>query len=248
VITADTVAATAAIVFGSAVVQRAVGFGFALFAVPAEAFVLPTKSAVVVVFLAGSVISLWLTVRLRAEVTWSVARTLGAGTAIGAPLGVVILDVVPAKALRLILGVTTCMAALWVIGSARLATRRDRVASQLSTLGLGLVGGVLNTSLSTSGPPLVFALRRRGFHSDRFRATISAVFVVANVVGLPLLAVAGLIRRADVELAATALLPCAVGMLLGARLGARMSHAHFTWAVDLLLLATGALTIARALG
>jgi hypothetical protein len=38
-------------VFAASAVQRAVGFGFALFAVPLMAFVVPTKSAVVIVFL-----------------------------------------------------------------------------------------------------------------------------------------------------------------------------------------------------
>src|SRR5579872_4016431 len=211
------------------------------------AFVLPTKSAVVVVFLAGCVISTWLSFRLRAEVVWPAARVLGVGTAVGAPVGVVVLAVVSAAALRVVLGLTTCVAALWIITSARWATR-EASPSRSSTVALGLAGGVLNTALSTSGPPLVFALRRAGFHGDRFRATISAVFVVANVIGLPALAVAGLITAVDLELAATSLVPCVIGMVIGARLGALMSTAHFTWAVDVLLLATGALTITRALG
>jgi len=43
---------------------------------------------------------------------------------------------------------------------------------------------------------------------------------------------------------------CVIGIGIGIGLGslicARMQTAHFIWAVDLLLLATGAMTIARA--
>lgn len=244
----STVTATVAISFASAVLQRTVGFGFALFAVPLMAFVLPTKSAVVVVFLAGSTLSVWLAVRLRAEIVWPAARSLGVGTILGAPLGVVILRGVSAGTLRLILGVTICVAALWVIVSARWATREEARLSPSSTVALGVVGGVLNTSVATSGPPLVFALRQTGLHGDGFRATISAVFVVANLIGLPLLAVAGLITAFDLQLAAVSLIPCALGMGVGALVGARLSSGHFTWAVDMLLLATGIITIIRALG
>ena len=243
-----TVTATVAICFASAVLQRSVGFGYALFAVPLMAFVLPTKSAVVVIFLAGSTLSVWLAVRLRAEIVWAAARSLGVGTILGAPIGVIVLRGVSAATLRLFLGVTICVAALWVIASARWATRQRAGLSLSSTVALGVAGGVLNTSLATSGPPLVFALRQTGFHGDGFRATISAVFVVANLIGLPLLAVAGLITAFDLQLAAVSLVPSALGMAVGALVGARMSSVHFTWAVDLLLLTTGVITITRALG
>ncbi len=110
-----------------------------------------------------------------------------------------------------------------------------------------MASGIINTSLATSGPPLVYELRRSGFRDDRFRATISAVFVGSNLVGLPLLGAAGLISGADVVLAATTVVPCLAGMTVGGWVGARMETEHFVWSVDLLLLATGALTIVKAL-
>ncbi len=112
---------------------------------------------------------------------------------------------------------------------------------------MGFVSGVINTSLATNGPPLVYELRRTGFHGDRFRATISAVFFLSNLIGLPLLALAGLITAFDLALAAYSLVPCVVGIVLGSRIGSRMKPAQFAWAVDLILLATGLLTISKAI-
>jgi uncharacterized protein len=243
----STAAEVAVIVFVAAALQRAVGFGFALIAVPVMAFVVPTKSAVVIVFLTGSVTSFWLALRLLHRIEWRTARRLGAGAVVGAPVGVVILSLVSAMTLRLVLGVTTSMAAVWIIVSSRRGSARPVAHKRSTTFGLGVASGVLNTSLATSGPPLVYELRRTGFHGDRFRGTISAVFVISNLIGLPLLALAGLITANDLVLAVIAVLPCVAGFLLGGRIARRLSPVRFAWAVDLLLLATGLVTIVKVL-
>jgi uncharacterized membrane protein YfcA len=247
VIPVGTVAAVAGIVFVAAALQRAVGFGFALLAVPLMAFVVPTKSAVVIVFLNGTVICAWLTVRLRRQIGWPTTRRLGLGAIVGAPIGVIILSVVSATTLRLALGVTTCLAAVWIIVSSRLVNPQPVVPHRSTTFAMGFVSGAINTSLATNGPPLVYELRRTGFHGDRFRATISAVFLLSNLIGLPLLALAGLITAFDLALAASSFVPCMVGIVLGSRISGRMEPSHFALAVDLLLLTTGLLTISKAI-
>ncbi len=246
-ISISTVAAVAGIVLVAAVLQRTVGFGFALLAVPLMTFVIPTKSAIVVAFLNGTVASGWLVLRLHDQIEWIPTRRLGAGAVIGAPIGVVILSVVGATQLRLALGVTTCVAALWIIISSRRAGAVAALPRRSRTFALGLASGVLSTSLATNGPPLVYELRRTGLEEDRFRATISAVFLVADIVGLPLLAAAGLITASDVVLAAISVLPCLAGIVVGSWISHRLDPSHFVWAVDLLLLATGAVTITKAL-
>src|SRR5271155_4669257 len=132
-----TVAAVAGIVFIAAVLQRAVGFGFALLAVPLLAFVVPTKSAVVVVFLNGTVICAWLTVRLRREIERRTTLRLGIGAIVGAPIGVIILSVISATTLRLVLGVTTCLAAGWIIVSSRLLNPEPVIPHRTTTLAMG---------------------------------------------------------------------------------------------------------------
>lgn len=245
-VSVGTVAAVAGIVFVAAALQRAVGFGFALLAVPLMAFVVPSKSAVVIVFLNGTVTCAWLTVRLRRRIDWPTARRLGLGAVLGAPIGVIILSFVSATAIRLILGVTTCLAAIWIIVSSRLGDPEPVIPRRSTTLSMGFVSGIINTSLATNGPPLVYELRRTGFHDDRFRATISAVFLLSNLVGLPLLALAGLITASDLALAAFSIVPCLLGIVLGSRISDRMEPSHFALAVDALLLATGLLTISKA--
>jgi uncharacterized protein len=247
VVTIGTVGVLAAIVFAAAILQRVVGFGFALLAVPLMAFVVPTKSAVVIVFMNGTVTCTWVAVRLRREIDWPTAGRLGVGAVAGAPIGVLILSVISATTLRLVLGISTCLAAFWIIVSSRLMRPEPVVPRRSTTFAMGFASGVINTSLAANGPPLVYELRRSGFSDDRFRATISAVFLLSNAIGLPLLALAGLITSSDIVLAATSLMPCVAGLAVGSKVGARMEPAHFGWAVDLLLLATGLLTISKVI-
>jgi uncharacterized membrane protein YfcA len=244
-LTLGTVIAVSGIVLVAAVLQRAVGFGDALLAVPLMTFLIPTKSAVVVAFLMGTATTAWLLLRFWPQVEWRTTRLLGAGTAIGAPVGVVILSVASAVALRVTLGVIVCIAAAWIIVSSRWLNRLAPHRPS-RTLAMGVASGVLSTSLATSGPPLVYELRRTGFVDDPFRGTISAAFMISSVIGLPLLAVAGLITAFDLTLAAASLVSCVIGIALGSWISARMQTAHFIWAADLLLLATGAVTIAKA--
>ena len=210
-LTPATVAAVGAVVFGAALLQRTVGFGFALLAVPLLTFVVPSKTTVVVTLIDGTVTSAWLLVRLRREVEPVAARRLGTGAVLGAPLGVLVLAVISEEDLRVLVGTVTCAAALWIIGSSRFGRTPDRTAPRWRTVTLGFVSGVLSTSVATNGPPVVYELRRRGLHGDEFRATLSAVFVVADAIGLPLLAASGLISATTLGLAAWSAVPCAAG-------------------------------------
>ncbi len=223
-ITAGTVAAVAGIVFIAAALQRAVGFGFALLAVPLLAFVVPTKSAVIIVFLNGTVICAWLSFHLSQEIKWPTTRRLGLGAVVGAPIGVIILSVISAGTLRLVLGVTTCLAAIWIIVSSRLLNPEPVVPRRSTTFAMGFVSGGHQYVAGHKWAFSSLQLRRAGFHGDRFRATISAVFLLSNLIGLPLLALAGLITAFDLALAASALVSCMVGVVLGARISGRMEH------------------------
>jgi hypothetical protein len=245
-LTFGTLMAVSAIVLVAAVLQRVVGFGDALLAVPLMTFVIPTKSAVVVALLMGTVTSAWLLFRCWDQVDWPTTRLFGAGIAIGAPMGVVILSVISALALRIALGVIVCIAAAWIIVSSAWLNRRG-APRPYRTLAMGLASGILSTSVATSGPPLVYELRRMGLVDDRFRGTISAGFMISGAIGLPLLAVTGLISVSDLGLAATSLASCVIGISLGSWIAARLQTIHFVWAADLLLLATGAVTIAKAI-
>ena len=245
-ITLTTVAAVCGIVFLASVLQRTVGFGFALLAVPLLTFAVPSKTAVVIALLDGTATSSWIVGHLRRHVETEATRRLGLGVVLGVPLGAVILRVIAPEALQALVGVTTCVAAAWIIGTSRSGHTDVAPAARWRTLTLGFVSGVLATSVATSGPPVVYELRRRGLEGDAFLATASAVLLIGDVLGIPILAAAGLIPAATVGLAAISLVACIAGVGAGSWISGRMEASHFVWAADALLLITGVATIVRA--
>ena len=102
--TATQLIVVAVAVFIAAFVQIIAGFGFALLSMPIMTLALPVKQAVVVSTLLGMISTTWQARTLRQWTDKALAKRLIIAAFCGMPLGLVILNVVSDKALRLTLG------------------------------------------------------------------------------------------------------------------------------------------------
>ena len=234
------------IVFVAGFFQSAAGFGFSLFAVPVGAMIVTPRDIVVTIFLTSCVISLALTRTQREHIVWRESKRLSIGAVVAMPLGVWLLQSGSASMLRLILGISTTAAALWSLAVAR-RLHRPWVDSNLFGGLVGAVSGVLNTSLSTNGPPLVIYLQGRRLRPEEFRATISFVFSVSNAVGLVMLLGGNAVHVVDVQLFGTTLLAAGIGTALGFRQAAKINQQYFGLMVNTLLLLGGLTSLVKAL-
>ena len=101
----------------------------------------------------------------------------------GLPIGAVLVRVLPADALRVAIGVIVC--ALVAAPPARGARPQARRAPGRATAGIaGFSAGVLTTSTTTNGPPLALWLGGRGLPPAIVRDTVSAAFLMLDLVGL----------------------------------------------------------------
>ena len=117
-------------------------------------------------------------------------RRMTIGAYVGMPLGLLVYVSVDDNVLRFLLGLAVLVAAVMLA----LRVNLHHVGPRLD-YGSGFISGVLATSLSTNGPPLVFVLQARQLSAVRFRATISTVFALSNVGGLALFIASGKITR-----------------------------------------------------
>lgn len=233
------------VVLAAGFVQSAAGFGFALLAVPLLSLSVPPQTAVVVVLLHATLSSLFTAAHRRGDVDRLEARRLSLGAVVAMPLGALILVTASPGGLRLALGVVTCSAAVFLLLPATKG-RPVLAVRPWVTYAVGGVSGILNTALATNGPPLVVYLRARGLGVATFRGTVSVVFVVSDVVGLAILTATGAVHAAAVHYFVLTLVPAAVGWALGSVAASRLRHHHFARMVDVLLLVSGALAIAKA--
>lgn len=228
-------------IFIAAFVQMLAGFGFALLAMPIMTLAIPVEQAVVVVALLGLVTTAWQSVHLRHDADRRLVERLTGFALLGMPLGLVVLNVVDDQVLRIVLGVSVLIATALLVRRLNLA----HVGLGLDA-GCGFLSGVLNTSLGTNGPPLVFDLQARGLDAPSFRATISTVFVFSNIVALTLFALDGKITADGLTAALVAAPAWALGQGLGWPARRHVHGERFRRLVLALLFAAGATAVIAA--
>ncbi|MDO8390009.1 MAG: sulfite exporter TauE/SafE family protein [Actinomycetota bacterium] len=226
----------------AAFVQVIAGFGFALLCMPIMTLAIPVEKAVVVSTLLSTVTTSWQSWFLRKDADPPLVKRLTISAYVGMPLGLVILEVVSDGALKVVLGVSVLLATFL------LARRLDlrHVGTGLD-VAAGFLSGVLNTSLSTNGPPLVFDLHARHLDAARFRATISAVFALCSVGALALFIGRGKVTPEGVHAALIALPAWLVGQSIGWPIRKHMHGERFRVLVLCLLAAAGTTTVVFAL-
>ena len=199
-------------VLAAGFVQILAGFGFALLAVPMMALAVPTQEAVVISTALGLLSSSIQTYRGIHETDWTLVRRVTLAACAGIPVGFVLYEVLSADTLRLLLGVGVLMAVYLLARGVDFAGRGPIVEWSA-----GFVSGALASSLSTNGPPLVFALQGRRLPIEVFRSTINAIFVISGATTALIFAVAGDFDR-RVGLGIAAALPALVcGVVAGYR-------------------------------
>jgi uncharacterized membrane protein YfcA len=233
---------TVVVVLVAAMVQSTTGFGFSLLAVPLLSLAIPTELAVVVAATLGMLTSSVQAVGERAHGDRPTIVRMLTGAAIGAPFGLLVLEFATNRQLKF--GLVAVIIAFLIINLRGVTLERG---GRGVDLGAGVVSGVLNTSLSTNGPPLVMALHARHLAPSVFRGTISAVFAGTGVITLGLFLASGRYTADARELLVVAIPTMVGGYLLGTRLRPRIDPPRFRQAVMGLLMVTAVITLVGAL-
>lgn len=217
---------TWAVVFGAAVLastaQTVAGFGFALIAVPLFVMVLTVPEAVGTVALLSFVNVVTVARSVRGHVPWPTVRFLLLGSLCAMPFGLSLLLSVSGDTLRIVVSSVSIFMAI-AIGLGFTI----RVARPGGAFGVGIVSGLLCTSVAINGPPVVLFLQAQRFSPEVFRAGISTFFMLNGIVSISLLVWAGVVNLESVRTGATVLPALLVGYWLGHRLLPRFSAETF---------------------
>jgi uncharacterized membrane protein YfcA len=231
-----------AVVLVASAVQALVGFGFALVVVPLLMGVLGVRDSVVLVMFGSVVGTALLAHEARGAIPVRRVAGLLAGSVAGMPIGLAALLWASEASLRLGVGITTVVTAL-----ALAAGLRPMAGSTARDVGVGFVSGVLNTSTSANGPPVVLYLQALGTPPAEFRGALAAFFTINSAASVTALVAAGVPTRRTVLLALVALPAVAAGHALGRAAYRRVDARRFRRFVLGLLVVTGAVAAASAL-
>jgi uncharacterized protein len=233
----------AAIAFLGALVFGITGFGAALITIPLATHLVSLQFALALFVIADLAAALSIGLEnpknaVRAEWTRLVPTIL-----VGTALGVTLLVNLPRRTGMLLLGVFVIAFGVYTL----VPQARSRIIAPAWAWLAGLGGGITSTVFGAGGPPYAIYLSQRGLTKEQYRATMG----LATLTSISLRAVAftltGLLLNAEVWWKAMAVVPaCLAGIWVAKRMFMRISRETLLRAVSVLLLASGASLISRA--
>ena len=235
----DPVLATLAIVLAAALVHSIFGFGSALVAMPLLTIVLGIELAtplVAFVALVVTVVMLWGSFRdIEVRAAWK----LIVASAVGIPVGILVIRVAPASFVKAVLGVLLIAFSVYNVFKPKLPTLHGERWVYLFGFAAGVLGGAYNTN----GPPVVLFGALKKWSPQQFRATIQGFFLPSSILICASHGVGGLWTGRVFELFAWSLPVLLVGLFVGLRLGRRIPPQRFQRVLYGALVVLGALLL-----
>lgn len=212
------IAASGAVLL-AAFTQGLTGFGFALVGAPLLLFLLEPRAVVITNIVLGVVVCILILAGSWRHVLVRRIVPLVIGGILGLPLGAYALSQVSPGTLKVAISGAVVASAIPLL----LGHRRRFPRETLVSLGAGFASGILSTSTSLGGPPVVLFLLNQGWSKEELRASLSGYFLVLSVFSLASLAWAGIALRETAGHALYLLPTLVAGVYIGARLMPRVA-------------------------
>jgi len=242
-----TVALLVVIVFVAFLVEATLGFGATVVAVSLGALLVPIPKLLPAFIPLNIVLSSFLVVRYGRHVDWGLLlRRILPLMGLGMPVGMWIFGTGDHQLLARLFGgfvVVVSSVELWRI--ARPATVEAPLRSG-TVVGLLLSGGVVHGAFATGGPMAVYVTGRVLKDKGAFRSTLSALWLLLNLVLIASYLIEGLLGAESLRLTGILAVPLGLGLLSGDRLHHQVDAQMFRTMVYVLLAIAGVLLLAMA--
>jgi hypothetical protein len=235
------VAALVGLLVASAVggaIQGAIGFGFALVAVPAIALVEPDAVPVTVMCMAVPM-TIVMALRERSHIDVGGFATIMTGRILGIAGGVVMLAVVPDSGLSVLVGVMILLGVGLSVGGLDIRPR------PWVNVGAGVLSGVMGTTSAIGGPALAVVYQNRP--GPELRSTLALSYLTGIVIAVGALAAVGRVEGWHLKLALELVPALLAGLWLSFRLSSALDRGWLRPAVLAFAAASGVVIVIRGL-
>jgi uncharacterized protein len=227
------------VILSAGFIQGITGFGLSLFALPLLGLIFGLRDTVPILVLLSIVTNLWIAKDHVGKLEFrSIAKIL-LPAIIGVPFGIWMLAFVSPGTLKILAGT--------VITAFAVSTALDfsfmKHSGLRSPVLFGFLSGVLNGSISLSGPPIVAYFTNENFAKDFFRSNISAYFLLLNLCTLGAMAWQGVCGTTHLRFFLLLLPGLLLGTILGNVTSTRINEATFRKLAIGLLFVTGIYTV-----
>jgi hypothetical protein len=211
------------ILFLSGFVQGLVGFGSALVAVPLLSLFMNPKVVVPLTLVHGLLMNMYLSVKNRKNIQRRRVLPLFLAGFLGIPFGAAVLIVLPSNGLKILIGIViTLFSLLLLTGFSYRLKSEGR-----GLIPVGFASGILNGSVSMSGPPVILFLSNQRVGKVHFRANLVTYFFLLNIITFVVFHVTGVLNGEILILSIILVPPLPAGILLGEYLSHKVSEDWF---------------------
>lgn len=236
---------TLSTIFLAGITHGLVGFGFSLVSVPLLVIFLSPK--IVIPIILTLTIFTPIPIFLEAWRFLNIKRfiPLIISGIIGMPFGTYLLIGLDTYKLKIIIGVVAVIFALsFLIGFKK---RLEHQIEKHAFIPIGFISGVLNGSISFSGPPVVLFFSNQEIRKQAFRVNLVAYFFILNIATFILYFVTGLIDRRILTYTFFLFPVMLTGVFIGVLFVHRVKEYIFRKIVLIIIMITGLIGIASGL-
>lgn len=227
------------IIFIAGMIQGITSFGFSLLAVPLLGLIIPLKLIVPILVIFSLIMNSMILYKIKEYVNLKKIALLILSAIIATPIGANILISVDENLLKIIVGVVVTISAIAFYFGYKVKLKNEKLAY----IPVGVLSGLLNGSVSLSGPPVIIFLTNQGVGKQVFRSTLTAYFWILNIMTIFTFISKGIITK-EVMKYSTYLLPALVlGVALGIKLGNKVKEETFEKLTVVLIIIMGILSI-----
>jgi hypothetical protein len=177
------------VAFLAGFIQGLTGFGSVLLSLPLMALFLDMKTAVPLVAMYATVLSLYLLVQLWEHWRWSDIYPLFLGCIPGVPLGVWFLKQMDPLWIQWIIGIVLVLYSLYGL----LWKPVVRGTKKFWAYAFGFASGFLGGAIAAAGPPVIVYTSLQPWSKDRIKVTLQGFFVASGSLVVFFQSLAGLV-------------------------------------------------------
>ncbi len=224
--------------------QGITGFGQSLMAVPILITFISPRTVAPLMLLAGTVLNLILALNARRHIQPGRFWPLILGGVMGVPFGMLSLLLLPSGTIRIAVGLMIILFSILLILGFSLRIKRERPA----LFPVGFVSGLLNGSVTMSGPPVILFFTNQELGKEEFRANLILYFLILNLFTIPVFFAGGLFHS-DLITAFLLLIPVLIlASLLGIHLSGKLPRDIFRKVALVIVTLAGISSLISGLG
>lgn len=227
------------VIFASSCIQGMTSFGFSLLAVPLLGLFMPLSTIVPMLVLYSLILNFMILVQIKGRPDFRAIGVILLMGMVATPFGAYLLKSANPNILKFSVGLIIFLSGIFMYKGYKVEMKNKT----LSFLTTGFMSGLLNGSISMSGPPVILFMTNEGVEKKQFRTNLTSYFFILNIVTVGVFYLNGQLG-ADVLKVSASLLPgLLVGVTSGVFLGNKTKEDSFRTVTIILIMAMGLLSI-----